>query len=205
MESASRRIAASLVSVALSKYDWQNSRVVEVRLAEQYAREQQRRIDGRQLDRLVALSRVHVEKVIEEPVVSRGTARARVLRRGPEELQRRECPGGRLGTGDVTALGADRVGGEREAHGRDARERLRGRPVGGEPVSGVGQVPEVMERALLESVEEAGGLGRVGRGRALGVVRAARREGRRDERGGELCATRHARRISLRSPGAGHR
>ncbi len=25
MESASRRIAASLVSVALSKYDWQNS------------------------------------------------------------------------------------------------------------------------------------------------------------------------------------
>src|ERR1051325_7241377 len=61
-----------------------------------------------------------------------------------------------------------------------------------------------MERALLEGVEEADGLGGVGGWRALRVVRAARCEGRRDERGGELSATRHAGRISLRCPGAGY-
>src|SRR2546430_17697027 len=77
--------------------------------------------------------------------------------------------------------------------------------VGGEPVGRVGQVPEVMEGPLLERVEECGGLGRVWWRRALGVVGAARREDRRGEGGGDLCATRHAGRISLRCPGAGHR
>src|SRR5207248_7886380 len=118
-------------------------------------------------------------------------ARARVLSGGPEELQRGERPGGRLGARDIAALRADRVRRQREAHGGDARERLGRGAVGGQPVGRVGQVPEVVERALLEGVEEAGGLGRVGRGRGLGVVRAARREGRRDERGGQLSATRH--------------
>src|SRR5216117_725692 len=146
-----------------------------------------------------------VEKVIEEPVIAGGAAGARVLRGGREEAQRRERSGGRLGAAGVPALHTDRVGGEGEAHGRDAREGRGRGPVGREPVGAIGQVPEVVERALLEGIEEAGGLGGVGRGWTLGVVDTAPREDRRGESGGELCATRHAGRISLRSPDAGHR
>ena len=45
-------------------------RPVEVRLAEQHAREQQRRVHGRKLAVLEALPRLHVEEMIEKPFVS---------------------------------------------------------------------------------------------------------------------------------------
>ena len=56
---------------------------------------------------------VHVEKVIEEAVL---------VRRAGEEAQGREHPlaGGRAR--DVAAIDTDRIGGEPEAHRRDARE-----------------------------------------------------------------------------------
>src|SRR5882762_1938116 len=62
-----------------------------------------------------------------------------------------------------------------------------------------------MERALLERVEEGGGAGRVGRRWAFGVVDTAPREDRRGESGGDPYPTRHVGKISLQSPGAGHR
>src|SRR5207247_8905716 len=101
---------------------------------------------------------------------------------GPEEAQGRGGTLGCLRSRDVAALRADRVGGECEPDGRDARERRRGRAVRGEPVLGVGQVPEIMKGALLEGVEKRGGVaGRVGRGRPDSVVGGAAGERHREE------------------------
>src|SRR5207245_6909742 len=96
-------------------------------------------------------------EVVEEAVVARHPARVRALRRRPEEAQRREGALGRLGAGDVAALHPDGIGGEPEAHRRDAGEGWSRPAVGGEAVLGVREVPEVMEGALLQGVEKGGG------------------------------------------------
>src|SRR5439155_1205342 len=88
-----------------------------------------------------------------------------------------------------------------ETDGGDARERPGGGAAGGEAVRRVGQVPEVVERPLLERVQKAHRLRRVGRGRAGGVVRGTGGEEGRGERGGAIG---HAGTIS-RPCRAGHR
>src|SRR5881409_1590743 len=111
--------------------------------------------------------------MIEEAVVAGGAGDARVLGRAPDEAQGREGAGGGLGAGDVAALYPDRVGGECEPDRRDAREGGARRAVRGEAVLRVGQVPEVMKGALLEGVEEGGGVaGRAGRRRATVLLAA---------------------------------
>src|SRR5207249_11429362 len=118
-----------------------------------------------------------------------------------EELQRGEGALCRCGARDVAALHADGVSGERETDGGDARERPGGGAVGGEAVRRVGQVPEVVERPLLERVQKAHRLRRVWGRRAGGVVRGTGGEEGRGERGGAIG---HAGTIS-RPCRAGHR
>ena len=132
--------------------------VSEVRLAEQHAAEQERGVDRRELDLLVAGPRVHIEEVIKEPVVA-GRGGGRVLTRGPEEPQGSDHPLTCLVARDVPALDANRVRGEPEPHGRDAREGRGRGAIRDEAVRRVGQVPEVVERARLERVEERRCLG----------------------------------------------
>src|SRR5205823_10243884 len=66
---------------------------------------------------------------------------------------------GRLGARDVITLDADRVGGEGEADRGDTREGRGRGAVRREAVGRVGQVPEVVEGARLDRVEERGGHG----------------------------------------------
>src|SRR5256712_8817228 len=139
--------------------------------------------------------------MVKEPLVSRDARGRGALGSAPEELQRGEGALCRCGARDVAAFHTDRVGGEREPDGGDARERPGGGAVWGEAVRRVGQVPEVVERALLERVQKAHRLRRVGRGRAGGVVRGAGGEEGRGERGGAIG---HAGTIS-RPCRAGHR
>ena len=63
---------------------------------------------------------------------------------------------------------ADGICGEREADGRDTRERRCGPAIGGEAVAGRRQVPEKAEGAMLERVEKRGSVGR--NARAPGVA-----------------------------------
>src|SRR5881296_318425 len=139
--------------------------------------------------------------MVKEPFVSRDARGRGALGGGPEELQRGEGALRSRGARDVAALHADRVSGERETDRGDARERPGGGAVRGEAVRRVGQVPEVVERALLERVQKAHRLRRVWGRRAGGVVRGTGGEEGRGERGGAIG---HAGRIS-RAPRAGHR
>jgi len=103
---------------------------------------------------------LHVEEMIEEAAVPGGVRAGGVLRRRPEELQRRECAIGGLGARDPTVFYADGVRRQREADRGDARERRCGPAVGGEAVRGRRQVPEEVEGAVLQRVEESGRVGR---------------------------------------------
>ena len=106
--------------------------------------------------------------MIEEAVIAGDVVRRGVLRRGPEEAQRRERAVGGLRARDPAVFDADGIRGERESDGSDARER-RSRPaVGSEAVAGRRQVPEKAEGAVLERVEKRGGVGR--NARAPGVA-----------------------------------
>ena len=125
-------------------------RAVEVRLAEQRACEQQRRIDRRELAVLEALPRLHVEEMIEKALVSRHSILMRALGRVVQEAERRQHALARVLARHVAALDADRIRGEAEAYGRDARERRRRIAVRDESVPGIGRVPEKAESPLLE-------------------------------------------------------
>ena len=129
-------------------------RVIEVGLAEERPGEQQRGVHARKLDPLEARAGRRIEEVVEEPAVAGGTPGRGVLARGPEEAQRVAHARRRLLAGHVAALGADRVGGEREARRPDARERARRPAVRREAGGGIAQLPEEAERPLLEGVEE---------------------------------------------------
>ena len=166
---------------------------VEIGLAEERARETQRRVDRRELDLLEAPSRLHVEEVVEESPHARDAGRGLSGRRVAEEAQRRQRPLARLLARDPAALGADRIRREPESDGRHAREGGRRLAVGHEAVLRIRLVPEPAERALLEVVEEgdvfgreAGLLPRDGDGpefdRRRGRARARDRENGGDER-----------------------
>src|SRR5437879_4625824 len=110
----------------------------------------------------------HVEEVVKEAAIAGGVGPGRVLRCGPEKAQGRQRASGGLRAGDPAAFDADRVGGEGEANGGDARERRRRPAVGRQAVRGRREIPEEVEGAVLQRVEECD---RVGRGaRAPGVV-----------------------------------
>src|ERR1044072_1981202 len=134
--------------------------LVVVALGEEDAGEEQRRVDGGQLDLLKAPSGRHVEEVIVEAAISGRVRTGRILRRRPEETQRREGAVGGCRARDPAMLDAAGVGGGREPDGGDARERRGGPAVGSEPVARRRQVPEIVERAVLHGVEKGGGIGR---------------------------------------------
>ncbi len=93
--------------------------------------------------------------MIEKSVVTAHAFGARALRRAFEETQRRERALRGLLARDVAALDADAVGGQSEADRGDAGKRLGvGIPIRNEPGIRIGGVPEVVERAVLEIVEE---------------------------------------------------
>jgi len=98
--------------------------------------------------------------VIEEAAIPGRVGSGGILRRGPEEAQRRQGPVGGLGAGDPAVLDADRVRRQREADRGDARERRRGPAVGREPVGRRRQVPEKVEGLVLERIEKRDGIGR---------------------------------------------
>ena len=120
-------------------------------------------------------------------MIAGGAADGRVLRGSPEEAQGRDGAIGRLRAGDPAALYADGIGGEREANGRDARELLRGPAVGSEAVGGGGAFPEEVEGAVLQRIEEGGGVGGDAPPRAPGVVGEATPEGQ-GENGGDRAS-----------------
>jgi hypothetical protein len=108
------------------------------------------------------------------------------LRGRPEELQRRERAVGGLLAGDPGALDADGVGREREADGGDARELFGGPAVGCEAIRGRRAVPEEVEGAVLQGIEERDRVGRDAR--APGVVGEATPEGQDEDGGGKAGA-----------------
>jgi len=130
--------------------------LVEVRLGEQHAAEQQRGVDRRKLDPVrIARAGLEVEEVVVEAVIARHAFGARALRRAFEETERRQRAVDGLLARDVAALDADAVRRQREADRGDARERLGVRiAVGHEAGVGIGRFPEVVERAALDVVEE---------------------------------------------------
>ena len=81
----------------------------EIRLTEKHARDEQRRIDCRELDLLEAEARLHVEEVVEESLVTGDVRRLRTLRRVVHEAQRGERARRGVGARDISALDADRV------------------------------------------------------------------------------------------------
>ena len=167
---------------------------VEVGLAEQYPGQEQRRVHGGELHPLEARAGLGIEEVVEESPVARDPRGGGILARAPEKPQGAEDTLGGLGARDVSTLGADRVGREREAHGSHADERGSGSAIGSEPGLGVAQVPEVTERPLLEGVEERhlprGERGRISRQPLASGASWAARRGRCARRGcrqGRVC------------------
>src|SRR4029077_18027948 len=142
---------------------------VVVGLREQNSGEQQGCVDRGQLDRLKAPAGAHVQEMVKEAAIAGGVGPSGVLRCGPEEPEGRERASGGLRAGDPTAFDADRVGGEGEADGGDARERRRGPAVGRQAVGCRRQVPEKVEGLMLQRIEECDRVGRSAR--APGVVR----------------------------------
>ena len=129
--------------------------LVVVRLREQHAHHQQRRIHARQLDpALVTVAGLHVEEVVVEPVVSALPRRLRSLRQLLQELQRQQRAVHRLVAADPALLHADRIRGQRETDRSDAGERPRRIAVRRQAVALVGGVPEELERALLDVAEQ---------------------------------------------------
>jgi len=97
---------------------------------------------------------VHVQEVVIKALVA-GLAGA--LRAGghvAQEAQRGQGAVHRLGTADPALLDADRIGGQGEADRSDAGERTRRIAVRGEPVALVGGVPEELEGAPFDVVEQ---------------------------------------------------
>jgi hypothetical protein len=141
-------------------------RPVEVLAAEQRAREQERRVDRRQLGVAEAVPGLHVEEVVVEALVAGDAFPGLTLRRVPEEPQGREDPIARRLAGNVAALDADRVRREPEADRGDARERRRRIAIRHQSGSRIGRLPEEVERAALEIVEQRGILRRERRRRS---------------------------------------
>ena len=144
---------------------------VEVLLAGQHPHQQERGIDGGELDILEAEAVAVIQEVIEEALVAGGTGGLRALRQLPEVPQRGEGPLTRLGPADIAPLRADHIGGEAEADGGDAGERAGGPSVRCETGGRVSGLPEEVEAAAGEGIEKSG----LSRGQRPGILRRARR------------------------------
>ncbi len=138
---------------------------IEVRLRGQHAAEQQRGIDGRQLGRAEALTVVHVQEVIVEAAIAAHAGLCGTHRRVREKAQRAQRPQPCLAARHEAPLGADHIGGQREADTGSAGERRRGIAVRREAVLLVRRVPEEAEGAPFEIVDD-------GIAVALGIVHA---------------------------------
>src|SRR5207253_2944884 len=158
---------------------------IVVALREQDAGEQQRGVDRGQLDRLEAPARLHVEEVIEKAAIACGVRAGRVLRGGPEKLQRLQGTVRRLGARDPAVLYAYGIRRQRKADCGDARERRCRPAVGGEAVRRGCQVPEEVEGAVLQGVEKGSCVRR--NARAPGVT-GTTSEGQGKDDGGETTA-----------------
>ena len=161
---------------------------VEPRLAMQHAGEEQRGVDGRQLAGTEAGAGLRVEEMVEEALVAGHARRCAALGRVVEEADRRQHAGPRLLPGDEAPLRAGDVGGEAEAHRRDAGEGWGGPAVEDEAGGGVGGFPEEVEGAALEIGEH--GVGGQGRKihRRRDAVGAAGRERRREKDREQIAA-----------------
>ena len=90
--------------------------ILEIGLAGERPRHQDRGIDGGQLDLLKTFSCFHVEKMIEESFIPGRALRIRALRRLIEEPQGPQNPVGGLGARDIAPLRPDDVGRQSESH-----------------------------------------------------------------------------------------
>ena len=162
------------------------SRVVTVKVlaTRQRAGQQQRGVDRRKFNAIEPAARFHVEKVVEEAVVTGDASGFRTLRRGPEESQRREHALTRRVARDPPMRDADWVRREGKSHRGHARERLRRPSVRRQSVPGVRRLPEKIEGALRQRVEKRRFTGRC-------AIRGRRRLHRRGRLGGR-SGTRHA-------------
>src|SRR5207249_1759973 len=92
--------------------------------------------------------------VVEESLVAGNAASRRALRRVAKEAQRGQDALPRRLAGDVTALDADRIRGQPEADGRDARKRGCRIAIRDQAVLRIRGIPEEAEGALLELDQE---------------------------------------------------
>ena len=129
-------------------------RSAEVRLAEKHAGEQDRRIDCGELAVLEPLPGLHIDEMVEEPLVAGNPMGRRTLRRIVEESQRGQHPLARGLAGDIAAFDADRIRGEPEAYRCDARKRGCRIAVRDQAVLRIRGIPEEAEGALLELDQE---------------------------------------------------
>ena len=127
---------------------------IEEGLRRQHPRHQQRRIDRRQLRISRAMSGARVEEMIKKPFVAHDPLRLRPLPSEPQEPQGRQRPLRRLGAGDPALLHPDRIGRQRKADRRDARQIRIGRSIGREAVPAGRRVPEECERVALQAQQE---------------------------------------------------
>ncbi len=145
---------------------------IEVLLAGEHPHEEQRGVDGRQLDVLEPEPTAVLQEVIEEALVPGGARGLGTLWQLPEKPQRGEGAVPRFGPGDVAPLCAYHVGREAESDGCDAGECAGGPPVGREAGGRIGSFPEKVEAAAGKGVEK-GGLAQ--RQRPLKLIRCGRR------------------------------
>ncbi len=143
--------------------------------------EEERRVDARELAAPRAERGVHGQEVVEEPLVADGPARRGALGSGPECIERGQDPRPAFFPRDVAAVDPGADGGEAEADGRDRARRAARRAVLDEAVGRIGLVPEVVERRLLERVQEHVG------GRRLGAGGAGAEPGAGDEQRADEC------------------
>jgi hypothetical protein len=121
---------------------------------EQHAGDEQRGVDGGDLGIAVAMTRREIQEVIEETFVTGGARGVRPLWRVAQELERHQDACDRGVARHESALHADRVGIEREAAGRDAGEGRLRPAIGDEPGACLGRIPEEIEGALGDVVEQ---------------------------------------------------
>ena len=133
---------------------------VVVRLREEHAHHQQRRVDAGQLHpAVVAMALLHVQEMIVEALVAALAGPLRSLRDVAQEAQGGQGAVHGLGPADPAVLDADRIGRQRIADRGDAGERTRRVAVGRQAVAFVGRVPEELEGALLDVAEQRRQLG----------------------------------------------
>ena len=125
----------------------------EIRRGGQHARQQEGRVDRRKLAVPDAPSVDHIEKMIVETLVARRVG-VRALNAAVKKPQGREGSLDGERATDETALHADRIGGEGEAHRRDARRGSRLILVRDQSVARVCLMNEIIERLALQRVHE---------------------------------------------------